>query len=121
MANWAVIATVARLHLASRQDGLCSMRGSDRSFCYFLFEAEEKIKQRRRELCSRRLLCFMYFFAAILLDRATKDCIVTKHLFNTKELVVFADAVCPGCGTGFDLAGIGRNSDIGNGRVLGLT
>ena len=41
--------------------------------------------------------------------------------FDAEELVVFRDPIAAGSRAGFDLAGIGRDGDIGDGDILGLT
>ena len=49
------------------------------------------------------------------------DGLAAKHLFDTHQLVVFADAVGAAGGAGFDLAGAECHGEVGDGGVLGFT
>ena len=46
--------------------------------------------------------------------------VVTKFLRDPQELVIFRDPIGPAKRAGLDLPGVGRDRDVGNGRVLGL-
>lgn len=50
-----------------------------------------------------------------------EDRIITEFLFDAEELVVFADAVGAAERTCFDLARVGRNGDVRDGRIFRFT
>ena len=45
---------------------------------------------------------------------------IPQHILDAQKLVVFADAVGPAEGAGFDLAGVGSHGQVGDGGVFGF-
>jgi len=68
------------------------------------------------------LNCFSWALAAFRESgEAGVDGVFTKLLLDAEELIVFSQAIGAAQGAGFDLATVGGDGDVGNGRVFGFT